>query len=438
MLYYKSNSSNNNLIFKIITLHFGLICGFLVINLFDSNILHFCLLFLTFAFWNSISVANSFYDLLESDKKRVLFLIDSLDTGGAEKALVDLVNNYKNINMNINVKTIYNEGSYIEKLNKNINYSYVIKKPNIWKKRIVYRVVKYLSPKLLYQFFISENYDIEIAFHELLSTKVISGSSNNNYKIAWIHTNMFLNKYKYQMFNNKRQFIKGYNCFDKIVCVSKNIQNDFVKNTNLINKTITIYNLIDSNLIYELSNKKCNLTKGKNNFLIVTIGRLEIVKGYDKLCIVINKLKDKYKNIELWIIGEGSQRKNLEKYILDNNLKDNIKLLGFKENPYSYLKQADLFISTSLNEGFRLVVAEAVTLGIPVISTNTDGPREILDNGKYGLLINHDIESIYEALEKVINDKEELNELKNNVLKRKKYFESSETISLLNNLFGQI
>ena len=435
LLIYSSDVDNNKLIFKVTTVNFSIIIGLLVINLFDSNIMYFCLLFFNFAFWNSISIVNSFYDSIENKNKKILFLIDSLDNGGAEKALVDLTNNYKNENSIIYIKTIYNEGNYIKKINNCIHYSSIIKKTNILKKRIMYRIIKYLPPKLLYQLFINENYDIEIAFHELLSTKVISGSSNNTYKIAWIHTNIFLNKYKYQMFNNKFNLIKGYDCFDKIVCVSNNIKKSFDENTNLYHKSLTIYNFINSDLIKELSNEKCDLLKEKNKFLIVTIGRLETVKGYNKLCNVIKRLKNKYENIELWIIGEGSQRENLEKYILDNRLEDNIKLLGFKENPYNYLKQADLFISTSEVEGFSLAVAEAVILGLPVISTNTDGPREILDNGNYGLLINHDEQSIYYALEKVIKYKEELKKLKNKSLKRKNQFKSNKTILMINKLF---
>ena len=104
-------------------------------------------------------------------------------------------------------------------------------------------------------------------------------------------------------------------------------------------------------------------------------------------------------------------------------------MLGFKSNPYNYLKQADLFISTSEIEGFSLVVAEAIVLGLPIISTSTDGPKEILENGKYGMLINGDPLSIANAIETVITNSETLEELKQKSNARKQYFENLDTVS---------
>jgi len=431
-----TNNKNNQIIYKLFVTNFSLLCSLLVINLFDSNILYFCSILLAYSFWTTISNINSTLDLYENDNKKVLFMIDSLETGGAEKALIDLTNNLKNKNYKIEVKTIYNEGKYIEKLNKNIKYSYVIKKPNIWKKRIFYRMVKYLPTKLLYQLIINEIYDVEIAYHELMSTKILSGSDSNAFKVAWIHTNMFSTDKPYQMFSNYVRFVNGYDNFDKVVCVSNNIKEVFEEKTKLYQKTLTIYNPIDKENILKLSEKKCELRKSKDKFLIVTIGRLENVKGYDKLCRVIKKLKDNKNNVELWILGEGSEKNNLENYIKENNLEENIKLLGFKENPYNYLKEADLFISTSLIEGFSLVVAEAIILGLPVISTNTDGPKEILDNGKYGVLVSHDESDIYNELKNVINNKDVLKELRKKSNLRKDYFELSDTINKVNDLIN--
>ena len=140
-------------------------------------------------------------------------------------------------------------------------------------------------------------------------------------------------------------------------------------------------------------------------------------------------LNKSHPNTKLWILGEGSERKNFAKFILETGLTDSVKLLGFKSNPYNYLKQADLFISTSEIEGFSLAVAEAIILGLPIISTSTDGPKEILENGKYGMLINGDPLSIANAIESVITNRETLEELKQKSNARKQYFENLDTVS---------
>lgn len=424
-------SENNLFIFKLTAVFFCIICGLLVINLFDSNILYFCSLFLVPAFWMSISNINRLKDCIENEngKEKVLFVIDSLDAGGAEKALCDLTDKLDYDKYDVSVKALYNEGIYIERLNPKITYSHIIKKPGIWKKRAFYRLVKYLPSKLLYQLTAGGDYDAEIAFHELLSTKIISGSDKSSLKAAWIHTNIFSDDSNNQMFKSRVGLIKGYDAFDKIICVSDNIKKVFEDKTKLYQKTETIYNPIDIKKITALSEEPCDLIKKEGGFLIVSVGRLETVKGYHKLLRAFRTLKQKHGNAELWLIGDGSEKESYNKFISENGLEESVRILGFKENPYKYMKQADVFISASSVEGFSLAVAEALSLDLPVISTSTDGPKEILDNGKYGMLIPCGEEDIAAALENVLTDKALLNDLKNKSAERKKYFEKSDSVS---------
>ena len=433
---FKSDNENHKFIFKLVAMNACIISSLLVINLFDSNIVYFCLIFLVPVFWNAIASVNSLLDSFYSgnDSKKVLIMVDSLETGGTEKALIELAKRLDYSKYDISVKTIYNEGKYIKDLDENIKYDYVIKRPNFLNKRIFYRLVKYLPAKLLYNFMVNGVYDVEIAFHELLSTKILSGSVNDCKKIAWIHTNVFADKNNHQMFLNHKGFVKGYDSFDKIVCVSENLRQSFKEKTGLDEKTETIYNPIDVSGILENANEECDLQKQEGKFLIVSIGRLEKVKGYGKLLEAFEELSLRHSNLELWILGEGSERKAYEKFIEENNLTQTVKLIGFKSNPYNYLKQADLFISTSEIEGFSLAVAEAVVLGLPVISTSTDGPKEILENGKYGMLIEGDAPSITEAIESVLQSDGNLNLLKEKSALRKEYFEKFDTISRVESL----
>ena len=123
-----------------------------------------------------------------------------------------------------------------------------------------------------------------------------------------------------------------------------------------------------------------------NRPLIVSIGRLTKQKNHITLLKAFNKI---HSNIDcnLYIIGEGSERRNLEKFIKNNNIDDKVKLLGYQNNPWKFLSKSNLFVLPSIWEGFGNVIVESMLIGIPVISSDCpSGPREILNNGKSGKL----------------------------------------------------
>jgi len=371
------------------------------------------------------------------NKKSILFLISNLAGGGAEKVLSDLVNNLDYKQYDIEVKTIYNEGKYINELNKNVKYTSFIKKPTIWKKRIFNRIIKYFPNKLIYKLMVKKTYDYEVAFLESLPAKIIAGSNSSAAKYAWVHVDVFGYPDVQKLFGNTKKLIKAYETFDRIICVSESVRKSFVENTKLYQSTFTIYNPIDKKQILKKSQLKCDVQKKPDKITILTIGRLEHQKGYLRLCEVMNKLKEKHNNFELWILGEGSQKDILENYIKENNLGECVKLLGFKDNPYSYLNQADLFVSSSYFEGYSLVLAEALVLGKPVMSTNTTGPDNLLEHGKYGCLVDNSFEGLYHGLNEILsNPVEELNKIREKVTLRKDFFNLSEKIEEINELFS--
>lgn len=428
-------NSDNTIIYKINIVNLSILISLLVINLFDSHILYFCSVFFTFAFWNTISNMNSLNDNITNKKRKELFLISNLGGGGAEKVLIDLTNNLDYKENEIEVRTIFNEGKYIKELNKNIKYSTIVKKPTILKKRIISRIIKYFPQKFVYNMFIPDNYDVEIAFLESMPAKILGESSSCATKLVWVHIDIFAFNETIKLFKSKKNLIKVFRNFDRVICVSDSVKESFLKNTQLYQNTITIYNPIDKNQILKKSNLKCDMKASKNKITMITIGRLTEQKGYLRLCEVINKLVKKFKNIELWIIGEGEDKEILEKYIFENNLDDYIKLLGFKDNPYAYLKQADLFISSSLIEGYSLVLAEAMVLGIPVLSTKTTGPDNLLDQGKYGVIVENSFEGLYSGIENILKNKEQLKEIKKKVLLRQDFFKLEDKVEEVEKLF---
>ena len=216
---------------------------------------------------------------------------------------------------------------------------------------------------------------------------------------------------------------------DNIVFVSNDAKKQFEKlyPDNKIKKTV-IYNLIDSEAISRYrKNYDCDLED--RIFNIVSVGRLHSIKGFDRLIRIAKKLKDDNYKFHIKIIGEGEERINLENLISEYHLEEYVSLSGYVNPPYSLMADADLFVSTSLAEGYSLVLCEAFCLGLPVVSTKTTGPIELIDNNKYGLLTDHDDESIYSAVKEMIEDKDLRMYYHQQALKRVEVFNVSEVLN---------
>ena len=137
---------------------------------------------------------------------------------------------------------------------------------------------------------------------------------------------------------------------------------------------------------------------------MVTVGRLEPQKGYDRLIKIVDRLRKEKLVFQLKIIGEGPDRKQLEELIEKYEIQDIVTLLGFQSNPYKYIKASDLFVCSSRSEGLSTVVTEALILGIPVVATDCSGMMELLGDSEYGLVTQNTDESLFEGIKKMLSD----------------------------------
>lgn len=360
--------------------------------------------------------------------KKVLFLIESLSGGGAEKVLTDLVKNIDKLRFDITVMTVVNTGVYINEVKLVCNYKSFLPNPkgisSNFKKimyKLKYKLIYTLPPPIIYRWFIKDKYDVEIAFIEGFVTKIISSSNNKkSRKIAWVHVDPINRDYADNYFRNYRHHVKSYKVFDNILCVSQSVADAFNKKFNLKKKATVQYNPVDKESILLKSTQNVNIHKDR--ITMVTVGRLVNQKGYDRLIKVCKRLKDDGFNFYLWILGEGEQRSILEKYIKDNCLEDMVKLMGFQSNPYPFVRMADFFVCSSRAEGFSTVATEAIILGKPVITTNCAGMRELLGENKYGIIVDNNCEALYLALKDVLTDKGLLKSLEYKANKRSKDF----------------
>ena len=233
---------------------------------------------------------------------------------------------------------------------------------------------------------------------EGVCTRIISGSMNkSSKKITWLHTDIKTNPESFRQFRNINESINCYKQFEHIITVSKEAQSSFKE---IIGMDATVIpNPIDKKDIIEKSQYNSELVKLECQF--IAIGRLEAVKGFDRLLRVAKHLIEEGYNFNLRIVGEGSLMSQFQAFIESNSLNNHIHLLGFQSNPYAFLGQSDLLISSSLVEGYPLVIIEAMILGIPVLATSTAGSIEILGQDN---VIDNDEKSLYESLKLMLSD----------------------------------
>lgn len=223
---------------------------------------------------------------------------------------------------------------------------------------------------------------------------------------------------------------KIYNDADKVIGLSNGVTDHMIESYNLDKKkTYRVYNPIDIKHINKKKIEQVDINYRKD-FKIIACGRLAKQKNYPML---INAIKDikmcGNDSIELFILGDGPEKESLKKLIIENQLSDSIKLLGFSNNPYKYMKHADLFILSSSWEGFGHVIVEAMACGTPVLSTDCPhGPREILDNGKFGYLAKSNGEDLAYLIKQIVNSQQELNSMKAISLERAKEFDVNKIV----------
>jgi len=351
-------------------------------------------------------------------KKKVSILITSLAGGGAERVVSILVNELQN-SYDITLILMNNTVSYdLPKNIKVINLENSSSKENtvikILKLPILAFKYKTLCEKLEIEtslsFMYRPNFINTIAKLFGLKSKVIISERNTPSKTYGGNTlasktGQFLVKYLYPY-------------SDLIIPNSNGNALDLIENFTIYqNKINVIENPFDIQMIDVLANSEISI-KSINKFVFIMVGRFEKHKRHIEVIEAFSKLK--YKNLQLWILGQGPEENNIRKLINKLNLIEEIKLIGFDKNPYKYMKKANCLILNSTREGFPNVLVEALACGIPVVSTDCfSGPREIisplsnvsskvknkLEIGDYGLLMPVNQCKLKEAMELMIENK---------------------------------
>lgn len=333
---------------------------------------------------------------------KILFHIDTLVGGGAEKVLCNLVNHMDQTKFDITVQTLYPDDS-TKYLVDGIHYKYIYPSDNQFYRNL-YRIEAALG--LVYAFHMKDDYDIEIAYLEFGPTKVMAASTNKKAKrIAWVHCDFDV------AIKDKNTFVKKsaaqYKKFDKIVCVSEKSKESFEYMFGNDPEVTVVYNVIDDKEILEKANQPLPDRAEKQKLTLCTVGRFSPQKNYMRLLRTAHKLLEEGFDFDWWILGDGEQRELIESYVKEHQMCSFIKLFGFQKNPYPYLKAADLLVCSSDYEGFSTFIAEGLILGKPILTTDCSGMRELLGDSEYGMIVANDDAAFYDGLKTMLSMSED-------------------------------
>lgn len=345
-------------------------------------------------------------------KQSVLFFIESLAGGGAEKVLSDLVSNLDQTKYNVTVISVADGGVYEPIVMKHSHYHPVFANDDYqsggWKKLwyiLKYKLIYSLPAPISYRWMIHEEYDVEVAFVEGFATRLIAASPNKrSKKLAWVHIDMEKNPYASASYKSEAEHRAAYEKYDRICCVSQSVKDVFNKMFFDDQRVVVQYNPVDSVEVICKGKEPVELTPS-TTLQMGTIGRLEEQKGFIRLLDCLGRLKIQGYQFNLWIVGEGSQRPQLEALIKKYQMQEQVKLLGFQENPYKYMDKCDVFVCSSYAEGFSTAATESLILGKPIFTTECAGMQELFGDEKCGEIVPNTDDALYEMLENLLSGK---------------------------------
>ena len=375
--------------------------------------------------------------------KRILLVNKSFALGGIETALnnmtSNLVDSYK-----IDLLLFYPEGPLKNGLPSNVNiikpsmyvealgmpFVYCLKHGSFRQK--IFRLFATIWTKLFsnrfpiklalkYQAKLS-GYDLAIAYHHETDkhtvtsgfTRLIDNCVEADRKVAWIHYDP--DKVSFDESYNEPFYLK----MDKIVCVSNSVKSKFVdKHPLLADKTIVCYNFLNYERIYNLSDMNYDIGFSSVNINLFSACRLTPEKGIPRAIIATSEIFRRNTYLKWYIAGDGKEREEIERIIHEEKLEKSIFLIGHVDNPYVYIRNADVLMVVSYHEAAPMVYLEAKAFDTCILSTEISSAREILTDKEKHIICENSSEGIIRALNLIIRNKAKIKEYRKRVIQRR-------------------
>lgn len=369
--------------------------------------------------------------------KRILFFITSLAGGGAEKVLVNMVNHMDKTKYHITVMTLFDFGVNKQFLSEDVEYKYVFKKVI----RGNTKLFKLFSPEFLYKHMVKDDYDIVVSYFQGATTRIIAGCPNKDTKLVqWVHNEFHTKEKIAACYRSVEECIALQQRYDATVYVAKTVKDIYLRTFPEIEKNdIVLYNVVESDRIIALSEENVEKQGIYNaDITIVSVGRFVPQKAFDRLLSIVAKVKKDGFNIKLLLLGAGELDGALKAKSKELGIENVVVFLGYKENPYKYVKNADLFVCSSLHEGFSTAVTEALIVGTPVLTTICSGMEELLGHNEYGVIVENNEEALYQGLKELLSHKGKIAHYKQKAAERGRKFNSVETTEAIENFFDSL
>lgn len=361
-------------------------------------------------------------------KKRILFVINSLGLGGAEKSLSSLLNMMDYDRYEVDLLMFNPGGMFLKLLPENVRVlpqlgflksNQSVKRQLLHPAYFVARVAasiglrlnrgkRRLHPAQCYWKYagwafdsLPEEYDAAIAWGQGNPTHYVARKVHAKVKIAFINAD-------YEAVGHNKYFDEPYYAeYNHIAVVSDKLKQIMqLTFPEYANRIVTIYDINNAEMIFRMAMETNPFERENVHPLIVTAGRLVPPKGYDLAVEAAHNMKKRGIFFRWYFVGEGPCRKELEQAIKQYDLSENVFLVGAKDNPYVYMKNADIYVQTSRFEGYCLTLAEARMLNKPVVSTNFDVVYNQLIDGENGLIVKMDPVEIANAVIRLWNNTE--------------------------------
>ena len=361
--------------------------------------------------------------------KKILFLINSLGGGGAERVLVNLVNHVNLSKYEVTVETMYHDGNYRDLLRPEIKYfcKHSPCPPGIS------RIYKFIPASVLYRHFIGkEKYDVLIAYMHGAPVKVLSGCPDKTTKkIAWLHNGDVQRALFFDFWLSKKKAFQAYDSFHAIAGVADSVTKAFEDYTGIRGKTHTIYNTNDFANVKQMAGLGHSFPQGRGMEICAT-GKLAEQKGFDRLISAVSRLHKEGYSLHVSIMGTGAEnyKEQLVNLIKDLDAEKYVELLGYQSNPFAIMAASDLFVLSSRWEGLATVLTEAMIVGTPIVATDVSGTKEVLgENGEYGLVVPSSEDGIYEGIKRFLDDPQLLKHYREKSKERAEFFRPEKTVA---------
>lgn len=377
-------------------------------------------------------------------RKSILFVINSLGCGGAEKSLLSLLSLLDYDKYNVTLQMFRRGGMFEELLppevhvRKELDYTAFCSQSMAKQmlsfdlRRIAARVrtslflrsnAKKGSPLHDAQAYwkysaaaydpLPERYDVAIAWGQGTPTHFVAEKVQAQKKFAWVNAD-------YENVGHNKDFdCKYYAAFTGIICVSDKLCLTLQKVfPEYAAKMTTIYDINNPATIFTMADRPCSLAN-EGNLTLVTVGRLVPQKGYDIAAKAAWLLKERNVKFHWYVVGSGDSAP-IEKDIAQYGISDCFTLLGAKANPYPYMKAADIYVQTSKFEGYCLTLAEARMLNTPCVTTNFDVVYAQMIDGDNGLVVEMNAEAVADGIIRLATDQELYQHIKGYQIQEKK------------------